>query len=212
VNWQVKYALANIPKQLPSTAEHVRGELIRIVTNDRPEVLAAISAAEEIGASTAASYASLYPEMDFLCGYRAGCVWDGDAISYLESRNVGWGNVGTLGSAVLDRNANKASHKTWRFSDRLLRQDRRVAKIDREFDRIYSVTLESGKSLRIGMIDDYEPTADSVRTLWDRFGPVDVAWNINPNGNPSPEAIDAGNELGCEVLKWDGLKNLLTNS
>ncbi len=59
------------------------------------------------------------------------------------------------------------------------------------------------------MLADYEPTADAVRTLWGNFGPVEIVWNINPNGNPTPEAIGAGRELGCEVMKWDELKERL---
>ncbi|MBZ8135189.1 hypothetical protein CLD20_18080 [Afifella sp. IM 167] len=62
------------------------------------------------------------------------------------------------------------------------------------------------------MIADYEPTADAVRNLWDHFGPVDFVWNINPNGSPSPEAIDAGNELGCEVGKWEELNQRLISA
>jgi hypothetical protein len=109
----------------------------------------------------------------------------------------------------MDGKANTASHKVYGFSDRLLRQYGRITSVDREFDRVYNVILKSGTRLRIGMIGDYEPTADAIRTLWAQFGPLDIAWNINPNGNPSPEAIDAGAELGCQVMKWDELKNHL---
>ncbi|QDH15966.1 hypothetical protein E3E11_03160 [Oecophyllibacter saccharovorans] len=59
------------------------------------------------------------------------------------------------------------------------------------------------------MIADYEPTADAVRSLWDEFGSVDIVLNINPNGNPSAEAVNAGAELGCKVIKWEELKNYL---
>jgi len=59
------------------------------------------------------------------------------------------------------------------------------------------------------MIMEYEPTANAVRTLWERFGRIDVAWHINPNGNPTRSAIDAGRSLGCEVMTWDELKALL---
>ncbi|MCG3823579.1 hypothetical protein I3263_03430 [Photobacterium damselae] len=59
------------------------------------------------------------------------------------------------------------------------------------------------------MIMEYEPTADAIRTFWDEFGPIDVAWNINPNGSPTQKAIAAGNDLGCEVLKWEELKQLM---
>ena len=109
-------------------------------------------------------------------------------------------------------NANSASHKAYKFSDRLLRQYRRVVEVVREFDRVHRVSLKGGGTLRIGMIAEYEPTADAVRSLWERFGPVDIAWNINPNGNPTAEAVDAGLELGCEVLKWDALKEFLRNA
>lgn len=209
MNWQVKYALANIAEQPRLTAEHVEGDLIRIVPKGRPEVLAAISGAHEIDGATAAGYRERYPEMNFLCGYRTACVWHGEAITLLENAGVGWGSAGTLTSAALDGDAEIASHKTYKFSDRLLRQYGRVQEVVREFDRVHRVLLRSGTSLRIGMIADYDPTADAVRTLWERFGPLDIVWNINPNGSPSPEAIDAGNQLGCEVMKWEELREHL---
>lgn len=206
MNWQVKYALAYISGEPRMNAQHVKGELIRIEAQNQPDVLAAISAANKIDAEIAVSYREKYPEMDFLCGYRNTCVWPGDTIEYLQGAGIGWGSAGTLTSAVLKGEANTASHKTYFFADRLLRQYRRVQKLIREYDRIYLITLKTGTMFRIGMIADYEPNANAVRSLWDEFGPVDIVWNINPNGSPSPEAIDAGVELGCEVVKWEELK------
>lgn len=209
MNWQVKYALENISKQPRLSAEHVEEELIRVSSADRPDVLAAVSGGYEIDAAAAASYQNRYPRMDFLCGYRTDCVWRGEAIGLLEAANVGWGSSGTLTSAALAGDANTASHKTYRFSDRLLRQYGRIKEVCREYDRVHRVILWSGTSLRIGMIADYEPTADAVRSLWDDFGPLDLIWNINPNGSPSPEAVDAARQLGCDVLKWEALRERL---
>ncbi|MNT78350.1 hypothetical protein D3C86_1745400 [compost metagenome] len=59
------------------------------------------------------------------------------------------------------------------------------------------------------MVKEYEPTADTIRTLWDRFGQVDISWCINPNGFPRADAIEAGRELGCDVLQWEELKSVL---
>lgn len=212
MNWQIRYALASFAKDRRSTAEHVGGDVIRIMTRDRPDVLAAITTVETINQATAAHYREQVEGLDFLCGYRAQCVWEGEAIRYLEENHVGWGNFGTLGSAALKGDANSASHKVYKFSDRLLRQYARIAKVDREFDRIHHITLQSGATFRIGMIADYEPTADEVRSLWARFGPVDIVWNINPNGTPQPAAVGAGRELGCEVMKWDELKDRLSKA
>lgn len=209
MNWQVKYALENISKQPRLSAEQVNEELIRVSSADRPDVLAAVSGGYEIDAAAATSYLDRYPKMDFLCGYRTDCVWRGQAIELLERANVGWGNSGTLTSAALDGDANTASHKTYRFSDRLLRQYGRVKEVRREYDRVHQITLWSGTVLRIGMLADYEPTADSVRSLWETFGPLDLIWNVNPNGSPSPEAVDAARQLGCDVLKWEELRERL---
>lgn len=212
MNWQVRYALDSLAKAGNSTAEHVGGDVIKIVTQNRPDMLAAITNVETIDHATAVRYREQVEGLDFLCGYRTQCVWEGAAIKYLEENRVGWGSFGTLTSAALDGDANSAPHKVYKFSDRLLRQYGRIAKIDREFDRIHRVTLHSGATFRIGMIADYEPTADAVRSLWERFGPVDIIWNINPNGTPQPAAAEAGRELGCEVMKWEELRDRLKNA
>jgi len=207
VKWQVRYALENFSASGDQIAELVEGDIIRVVTKNRPNVLAAISPDETINLEIAIHVKEQFPKLDFLCGYRSDCIWEGGAIRYLEENRVGWGSFGTLCSAALDGNASTASHKTYKFSDRLIRQYGRVASVDREFDRIHRVSLKDGRTIRIGMIAEYEPTADAVRSLWERFGPVDIVWNINPNGNPTATAVDAGRELGCEVMKWVDLKD-----
>ena len=207
MNWQIKYALEHFkgePKV--STAEHVRNDTIRIFTPNQPDVLAVLSTAETLSSEIAHQYHAEEPEMDFLCGFRTECVWEGQAIEYLENNQIGWGRAGTLYSAASNGNANNAQHKDFAFSDRLIKQYSLIVELEREYDRIYRLTLKNDRSFRIGMLADYEPTADAVRTLWQRFGPVDVIWNVNPNGNPTGRAIQAGAELGCEVIKWEEFK------
>lgn len=152
-----------------------------------------------------------FPDLDFLCGYRKECIWEGGAIRCLESNTIGWGNAGTLGSAIYTGDVNTAAQNDYFFSYRLIRQIRSITNLDREFDRVFTMTLASGRTYRVGMIMEYEPTADAIRTFWDRFGPIDIAWNINPNGHPTQNAIEAGRGLGCEVMNWDELKVLLRN-
>lgn len=212
MNWQVKYALEYISdNHKDASAQHVHGDAIRITMPHKPDVMAVISAAYTISAELAMQYHADFPDMDFLCGYRRECVWEGGAIRYLEDNTIGWGSAGTLDSAVYKGDARSAAHKDYFFSYRLIRQIRSITNLDREFDRVFTMTLTSGRTVRVGMIMEYEPTADAIRTFWDRFGPIDIAWNINPNGNPTQNAIEAGAGLGCEVMKWDELKMLLRN-
>lgn len=206
MTWQIKYALENIGANGGrSTAAHLRGEIIRITTQDQPDVVAAISADETISREIAEKYHKEEPDLDFLCGFRKACVWEGAAITYLTENCIGWGNPGTLYSAAEEGNANTSEHKVFLFANRLIRQHSSVEIAEREFDRIYLLTLKNGRGVRIGLIAEYEPTADVVRSLWDKFGPVELIWNINPNGNPTLSAIQAGSELGCEVVKWKDL-------
>ena len=214
MKWQVGYALSNLnKKELGNriSAEHINGDVIKVIAQEKPCVFAAISDAYTINKAIAEQYVKSNLKVDFICGYRKECVWEGETIIYLEECNVGWGNFATLCSAVIEGNANFATHKTYSFASRLIHQYGVVVRADREYDRIFKVTLRSGRSIRIGMIPDYEPTSDNVRSLWEQFGAVDIAWNINPNGAPSTSAIAAGKELGCKVLKTNGLKDYMTS-
>lgn len=210
MSWQVNYALENIRKSHGAeSAQQISEDAIKITMPNRPEAIAVISAEQLINAEIAAQYHSNYPAMDFLCGYRKECAWEGEAIKYLESKGIGWGNAGTLGSAIHTGNIKTAAHKEYFFSYRLIRQIRSISNLNREFDRVFTMTLANGRSVRVGMITEYEPTADAIRTFWDRFGPIDIAWNINPNGNPTPNAFEAGRSLGCEVVKWEELRKTI---
>lgn len=212
MNWQVNYALQYILETHKSaSAQHILGDAIKIALPNQPDLVAVISAAYTINADLAEQYHEDFPDMEFLCGYRKECVWEGGAIRYLEENAIGWGSAGTLGSALSSGNVRSASHKDFFFSYRLISQMRSITNLDREFDRVFTMTLANGRTFRVGMIMEYEPTADAIRTFWDRFGPIDIAWNINPNGNPTQNAIEAGKDLGCEVMKWEELKKLLRN-
>ncbi len=210
MNWQVEYALKNLRHASGVTsADHAGGDAIRIRVPEQPDVVAVISDTYTMSLEDAMQYHQAWPDMSFLCGYRKDCVWEGKAIAYLEANAIGWGSIGTLGTAVSHGNVRSAGHKSYAFAYRIIRQLRYVSDLYREFDRIFSLKLLSGRSIRIAMILEYEPTADSVRTIRERFGPVDIVWSINPNGFPTPSAIEAGRQLGCEVLKWEGMRSIL---
>ena len=210
MKWQIKYALPNIKEERNViSAEPVGSDAINIVIRDQSDILAVISDSYRIDEAQTREYHTKFSNLDFLCGYRKECIWEGGAISYLERNGIGWGSAGTLYSAISRGDVNIASHKDYSFAVRIIHQLRAVKKVVREFDRILSITLANGHELRIGMVMQYEPTADAIRTIWEKFGPINIAWNINPNGNPTSSAVDAGYELGCEVMKWDELKAYL---
>lgn len=210
--WQIRFALEYLQKNVKlNSAEHIRDDAIKIELHDGAEVVAIISASYKITRELVAQYHSDFPNMSFLCGYRKECIWEGGAITYAQENQIGWGNAGSLSDAVESGNFVNAEHKHYFFSYRLIRQMSSITNLDREYDRVFTMSLRNGKSYRVGMIMEYEPTADAIRSFWDQFGPIDVAWNINPNGSATQQAINAGQELGCKVVKWEELKQLMRN-
>lgn len=210
--WQVRYALEYLQNNVKlNSAEHIRDDAIKIELDDGAEVIAIISASYTITRELVAQYHADFPSMSFLCGYRKECIWEGGAITYAQENQIGWGNAGSLSDAIESGEFKNAEHKLYFFSYRLIRQMSSITNLNREYDRVFTMRLRNGKSYRVGMIMEYEPTADAIRTFWDQFGPIDVAWNINPNGKPTQQAINAGHELCCEVVKWEELKQLMQN-
>jgi tRNA G37 N-methylase Trm5 len=210
--WQIRFALKYLQKNVKlNSTEHICDDAIKIELLDGAEVIAIISGAYKITRELVAQYHADFPSMSIVCGYRKECIWEGGAITYAQENQIGWGNAGSLSDAVESGDFINAEHKLYFFSYRLIRQMNSITNVEREYDRVFTMSLRNGKSYRVGMIMEYEPTADAIRTFWDQFGPIDVAWNINPNGSPTQQAINAGQELGCEVVKWEEFKQLMRN-
>jgi len=90
MKWQVRYALQNILENLKEvSACHIDGEAIAIEVPGQAKAIAVISAADVINSELARQYHLEYQDMDFLCGYRKGCIWEGEAIKYLEGNGLG---------------------------------------------------------------------------------------------------------------------------
>ncbi len=200
MSWATNYALENIAERGDISADLISENVIVLKADNKPDVMAYISDAHSIEYDSAGAMAASHPEIDFVCGYRKNCIWHGDAITYLKSQSIGWGSFGTLTSALLDGDANLAEHKVFRFAARAIRQMGGIT-FEREYDRVIKVTNNYGKNKRIAFAEDYDPTADVVRKIWEKFGPVDVICNINPNGRPTSGAHSAAEELGTKILK-----------
>ena len=78
MKWQVKYALANLNKESKQDcARYVENDFIEITIAGKPDVLAAIYGGYDVTKEIAEKYVQQNPDIDFLCGYRKDCVWEG---------------------------------------------------------------------------------------------------------------------------------------
>ena len=52
------------------------------------------------------------------------------------------------------------------------------------------------------LANEYELTADHVRTARDRYGPFTDILITNPNGEPTSSSMQAAESMGAHVFKW----------
>jgi len=123
----------------------------------------------------------------------------GNAILVAEMHGMGWGGLGTLMAAVADGDAETAQPKEYRFAQRLLEQHKNVDIAYRIYDEIFRLERKQGDELLVAILNDYEMTADNVRTQYETYGPFDIIYKTNPNGRPTSEAYAAAEALGIEI-------------
>jgi hypothetical protein len=131
-------------------------------------------------------------------------LWTGTAIAAAAAQGVAFGGISDLMSAV-SRNAENVREYTRReyeFVERGLNQHDRVSELEREFDRVYLVHRYHLPPLRFVMLNEYELTADHVRTAQSRYGTFDAVLVNNPNGNPTSGALEVAEDMGIGIFKW----------
>ncbi len=92
--------------------------------------------------------------------------------------------------------------KETEFVERGLSQHDRISSFERVHDRLYRISRSSLPDLIVAMLNEYELTADHLRTARDRYGQFSVAVITNPNGGATSSAEEAAQAMGVEILKW----------
>jgi hypothetical protein len=130
-------------------------------------------------------------------------IWTGGAIRLAEDNSIAIGVFGDLYRVVGESNVRGFKQTEIAFIERGLRQHDCVTSFEREYDKVYRLSRKGGlPDLTAAMLNEYELTADHIRTARDRYGNFDVAVNTNPNGTITGSALDAAKLMDIEILTW----------
>jgi len=128
--------------------------------------------------------------------------WTGEALRLAHNNNIATGSYGDL-LRVIDVPIVRAFRaKETEFIERGLRQHNRISGFERVHDRLYLIRRNGLPDLTVAMLNEYELTADHLRTARDRYGQFSVAVITNPNGGPTRSAEEAAQTIGVEILSW----------
>ena len=145
------------------------------------------------------------PGIEFILNIPKDSVFRQDALEMSEHLAFGLGSVGDLYVAANEDEFRHYLPKEFRFILRGLKQHTAVSSIVRLNNRLLKVSRFGLKDVRVLALNDYDLTADAVRSGMEQFGQAEIILTSNPNCRPSKEAAMAANSCGAKVLAWGGL-------
>ena len=128
--------------------------------------------------------------------------WSGKAIESLENRSISFGGIADLYRALNERAVRTYVNPEFAFVTRGLTQHTNVLLWRRIQDRKFQIDRYEGRAVTVVFLNEYDVTADSVRTARERYGPCDVYVSTNPNSRVSSVAGDALTSMDIPILDW----------
>jgi hypothetical protein len=142
------------------------------------------------------------PQIEIVANVPKESIWTGDAIAAALAQGVAFGGIRDLMSAISHENVREYVRREYDFVERGLNQHDRVSELEREFDRVYLVHRRGLPPLRFVMLNEYELTADHVRTARSRYGAFDAVLINNPNGKATSSALELARDMKIGIFKW----------
>lgn len=180
-----------------------------IHSKSHPPVRALIVSERNVSDEKLIPIVTEHKDHNFIANIPKKSIWLGDAIVLAEMHGMGWGGLGTLMAAVADGDADTAQPKEYRFAQRLLEQHKNVDIVHRVYDEVFRLERKQGEDLIVTLLNDYEMTADNVRTQYETYGHFNLIYKTNPNGRPTAEAQSAAESLGLEIHNSKGMMQRL---
>lgn len=165
-----------------------------------PVVVGVVSAAR-VTRGTIEGFTAGPHDLSFIVNVPKEGFWTGDALDFAESKGLAAGGVSELYSAMNVCCVNGFRRPEYTFFERVMNQHTHVTGLARKADRVYIVGTVDGRDVTVLLLNEYELSADRVRTAREWYGPFDVILATNPNGGPTSEANVAAGSMGARIFK-----------
>ena len=186
-------------------AIEVAPNLVEVERTRRSDFLLGVVSAPHVTDSIVEPFVGSNRRPSFLVNIPSEAIWTGGAIKALQNNSMAFGGVSELRRAINMDEPRDYVLKEYAYVERRLRQHRSVTSIERLYDRAWRVHRGSRSAINVATSNEYDLTADEVRTTHDRFGPFDILFHTNSMGRITDEAGAAAQELGIELVESGGL-------
>lgn len=187
----------------------VDGPVFVLVRKDDPPMLIGFAGESDLDEDVVNDLVSSHDGLDFIVNVPKDGRILGSAIERAANLGIAVGGVGDAMRAARLTKPGQYIHPQLNFVIRGLRQHSRVTYVRRLDDRKLSVDRTNLTTITAYICPDYQPTAEAVRVAIDRYGPFDVFVAIDPNSDPSLQAIEAAKSAGVQVYRWGAFLSAL---
>lgn len=186
------------PNEIELVLKEEREEPVRVATMSRQLVT---------GSELDRVYTSL--EIEFIMNIPKEAIIQRDALEKSELMGFGLGGLSDLYVASAEGEFSSYLPKEFRFILRALRQHSNVSQVTRLNNRMLLVKRSVGEDKTVLALNEYDLTADAVRSGIEKFGTPDLILTSNPNCRPSSEAVAAAQSSGIDVYAIGELMSML---
>lgn len=210
-SWTAKWCCAKLIAHTNITSAEPVGtneiELILKEGREEPVRVATMSRQLVTGLELDRVYTST--EIEFIMNIQKAALFQRDAIEMSELMGFGLGGLGDLYLAAAEGEFSSYLPKEFRFILRALRQHTHVSQVTRLNNRMLLVERFGKEDKRVLALNEYDLTADAVRSGIEKFGTPDLILTSNPNCSLSSEALAAAQSTGIDVYAIGELMSML---
>ena len=179
----------------------IEPQILRVIRKEHGPVVVGTISAERVDASVIEPLLST-AGISFIVNVPKESFVTGDALELARRSSVVIGGLGDLMRALAVPNVQRYVNPEFSFIERGLKQHSQVESIERVADRRYTISRRKLDDLDAVFLNEYELTADHVRTARERYGACANIVITNPNGRATSSAQRAAESMGCEIFMW----------
>ncbi|EHR0921367.1 hypothetical protein KS884_004579 [Vibrio parahaemolyticus] len=151
-------------------------------------------------------------QLDFLLNIKKDAYIDGQLLELGSSAGFAVGGLGDIFSALNDRDISTYISAEMSFIIRGLSQHTRVTGLERLDNRRFRIQRAGLDSVIILALNDYDFTAESVRSGIERYVEFDAILTSNPNCRRTGNCEIAAESAGVRILSWGELLGQLNRA
>lgn len=183
--------------------EDVGDNLLKIINDEGDEFIVFTKSEDR---STIDSVTGVDVEqLDFLLNIKKDAYIDGPLLKLASSAQFAIGGLGDIFSALNGRNISGYISAEMSFIIRGLSQHTRVTGLERLDNRRFRIQRTGLHSVTILALNDYDFTAESVRSGIEKYGDFDAILTSNPNCRRTGNCEMAAASAGVRILSWGEL-------